>query len=107
MLPPYTNAALERADIDTMTGTLLLEFGSNLCGICRATTPLVDAALAALPDLPHMRVQDGKGRRLGRSYGIKLWPTLILLRDGREAGRVVRPQTEAEIAALLAELTGG
>jgi thioredoxin 1 len=102
MLPPYTNPALERADLDTTTGALLLEFGSNTCSICRAATPLIDAAVAGMPALPHLRVQDGRGRRLGRSYGIKLWPTLILLRNGKEVARVVRPETQAEVAALLA-----
>jgi thioredoxin 1 len=106
MLPPYTNALLERADLDATSGTFLLEFGSNDCGICRAATPLIDAAVSVQPQLRHLRVQDGKGRRLGRSYGIKLWPTLILLRNGQEVARVVRPATQAEVDALLRGVAG-
>lgn len=102
MLPPYSDTAPERADLDTTRNWLLLEFGSNGCGICQAATPSIAAAVAEKPDLPHIRVQDGKGRRLGRSFGVKLWPTLILLRDGKEVGRIVRPHNQEEIETLLA-----
>ena len=37
------------------------------------------------------------GRRLGRSYKVKLWPTLIFLKDGVEAARLVRPGDPREI----------
>jgi thioredoxin 1 len=44
-----------------------------------------------------MKVADGRGRPLGRSYRVKLWPTLIFLKDGQEITRVVRPETSEEI----------
>ena len=90
MLAPYTDNAPDHATLETTPGPVILEFGSNTCGICQAATPLIAQALANSP-VTHIRVQDGKGRRLGRQYGVKLWPTLILLRDGREVARVVRP----------------
>ena len=103
MLPAYSNDAPERATLDATAGPLVVEFGSNECGICRATLPLIAAAMAATT-VPHLRIQDGKGRRLGRSYGVKLWPTLVLLQDGREIARIVRPQTAAEITGALQKL---
>ena len=103
MLPAYSNDAPERATLDATAGSLVVEFGSNECGICRATLPLIAAAMAATT-VPHLRIQDGKGRRLGRSYGVKLWPTMVLLQDGREIARIVRPQTAAEITAALPKL---
>jgi Thiol-disulfide isomerase and thioredoxins len=102
MLPPYSFDAPERANLDASRGWLLLEFGSNGCGICHAATPSIAAALAERPDLLHLRIQDGKGLRLGRSYAVKLWPTLILLHDGREVRRLVRPRNTAEISTFLA-----
>jgi thioredoxin 1 len=50
--------------------------------------------------LDHLWVEDGKGRPLGRSFAVKLWPTLILLRDGQEVARVVRPLREQDLAPL-------
>ncbi len=94
-----------RAEVDATAGALLIEFGSATCGWCRAAQPLIDEALAARPGLRHLKVEDGRGRPLGRSFGVRLWPTLVALQDGREVGRVVRPQTTGEIDAALAPLS--
>jgi hypothetical protein len=51
-----------------------------------------------------VKVEDGAGRRLGRTFRVKLWPTLILLHGGLELGRVVRPTSSAELAPLLLRL---
>jgi len=100
----YATETLSREEVDALAGATLLNFGANHCGHCQAAAPLVDAALAAHPDLRHLRIEDGKGRRLGRTFMVKLWPTLILLKDGQEVSRLVRPADVAEIARALATL---
>lgn len=87
-----------------MAGPLVLDFGTNWCGHCRAARPLVDEALHAHPHVQHLRVEDGSGRRLGRSFGVKLWPTLVFLLDGQERARLVRPREAADIQAALRTL---
>lgn len=101
MLKPYTTHEPARAEIDAQQGPLLLEFGSNTCGYCQTARPLLLEALAAAPQLPHVRVQDGRGRPLGRFFRVTLWPTLILLQDGKEVARLVRPRSTAEIREAL------
>ncbi|MEN4904990.1 thioredoxin family protein [Luteimonas sp. TWI1437] len=91
-----------RDDIDATTGVLALEFGTNWCGHCQAAQPLLRAAIEGRQDLAHIKVEDGKGRPLGRSFGVKLWPTLIVLRDGVEVARVTRPGSVADVEAALA-----
>src|SRR5687767_12853192 len=81
-----------RAEIDALPGATVLEFGTSWCGWCRAAQPLIGAALARHPQVRHLKVEDGPGRRLGRSFRVKLWPTLIFLKDGQEIGRLVRPR---------------
>ena len=103
-LPPYTPEALSRADADALPGATVLEFGANWCGICQGAAAAIAAALASRPDLRHVRIEDGPGLPLGRSYAIKLWPTLVVLRDGREVARVVRPQGVQPIEGALAAL---
>jgi thioredoxin 1 len=98
----YQAAQPERSAIDALPGDAVLEFGANWCGICRAAEPLVTQALAARPGLTHLKVEDGPGRPLGRSFRVKLWPTLIFLRDGREAGRLVRPTSADDVEKALA-----
>ena len=86
-----------------MPGYILLEFGASWCPYCQAAQPLIAEALRTHDEVRHLRIEDGKGKRLGRQFKVKLWPSLILLKDGEELGRVVRPQdTEALNALLLA-----
>jgi thioredoxin 1 len=96
-----------RADVDAWPGPVLLEFGTAWCGHCAAARPLVAQALATQPSVRHHKVEDGPGRRLGRSFGVKLWPTLVFLRDGQEMARLVRPRDAAAVAAALATLAAG
>ena len=101
MSTPFETTEPARAEIDARRGPLLLEFGSPTCGWCRRAQPLVEEALAAQPGVPHVKVADGPGQPLGRSFRVKLWPTLVFLRDGVEQARAVRPQSVAEIAEGL------
>lgn len=87
-----------------MTGPALLVFGTDWCGHCRIAERPLGRALAAYPDLPVIRAEDGPGRPLGRSFGVKLWPTLIFLRDGQEVSRLVRPSSEEPIGQALSQL---
>jgi thioredoxin 1 len=104
MSKPYENLATTRAEIDARREPLVLEFGANWCGWCRAAQPHISAALGSHPGIAHLKVEDGKGRPLGRSFRVKLWPTLIFLRDGAEIARVVRPQSEREVGDALARI---
>lgn len=103
----YDEEQPTREAIDTLAGATLLVFGTNWCGYCRAASKPLDTAVASHPAVRIVKVEDGKGRRLGRSFGVKLWPTMIALRDGVEVSRVVRPNTSAQIEAVLAAVDGG
>ena len=90
------------AEVQALPGLTLLEFGSAWCGHCRAAQRPLAAAMAGHPSLRHLKIADGPGQPLGRAYRVKLWPTLVLLRDGVEIGRAVRPGDQQAIDALLA-----
>lgn len=96
----YSDAALAREELDDSDGVVLLDFGTDWCGHCQAARGVVDAWTAMHPALRHVRVEDGRGRPLGRSYAVKLWPTLILLRDGEAIARVVRPRSREDLDPL-------
>ena len=100
----YSVEQPERSAIDALRGSTVLEFGTDWCGYCRRAQAPIREALAQRPVQRHLKVEDGPGRALGRSFRVKLWPTLIMLRDGVEVGRVVRPVGGAEILQQLAAL---
>ena len=58
------------------------------------------ALLKKFPEVRHVNVEDGPGLPLGRSFRVKLWPTLVFLRDGQVEKIAVRPGA-AEVRAGL------
>lgn len=102
MVKPYSIAQPERAAIDVMDGVIAVEFGADWCGHCKAAQSPIAAALADYPGITHIKVEDGSGRKLGRSFRVKLWPTLVVVRAGQELARVVRPTDADEVRQALA-----
>ena len=80
-----------RDEVDQLPGATVIEFGTAWCGFCRRAQPLIAEALAAQPRVRHIKIADASGKPLGRSFRVKLWPTLVFLKDGKEVERLVRP----------------
>jgi thioredoxin 1 len=108
-LQPYSSKHPTREAVAALPGNVVVEFGVDWCPHCqRAAGPVAAALGAAVADAPgalqYLRLEDERARPLGRSFKVKLWPTLLFLRDGMEVARVVRPTSAAEVAAGLAQL---
>ncbi|WP_019342585.1 thioredoxin family protein [Stutzerimonas stutzeri] len=98
MADVYKTETIARAEVDSLDGVTVLDFGTNWCGHCRAAEQHIEQALAEYPQINHIKVEDGPRRPLGRSYRVKLWPTLVFVRLGQELARVVRP-TDAKVVS--------
>jgi thioredoxin 1 len=53
-----------------------------------------------------VKVEDGPGRPLGRSFRVRLWPSFVFLRDGKVLRQLARP-SHAELDEAFRELDEG
>ena len=101
MINDQPTSELSREEINQFRGAVLLEFGTAWCGYCKAAQSIISSELALYPNIRHIKIEDGKGRRLGMTFAVKLWPTLIFMKDGIELKRLEREFNSEEISTAL------
>ncbi len=101
----WSEVAPERRELDASEETLLLEFGASWCGHCKAIQDDLNTLLSAHPEVRHLKIADGKGKPLGRSFKVKLWPNFVLMRGGQVQGQIARP-TRGQLKEWLEILEG-
>ena len=100
----YESKEPTRAEVDAMAGPLVLEFGTPWCGWCRGAQPHIAAAFEGHEKIRHIKIEDGSGRRLGRTFRVKLWPTLVFMKDGAVVETLVRPSDPQSIRSALGKI---
>jgi thioredoxin 1 len=104
MSDQFYQESFTEADVEVLMGPAILNFGANWCGYCQAALPAIARALGAYPEVQQFGIEDGPGRKLGRMFGVKLWPTLVFMKDGKEVTRLVRPTSPDAIRSALAQI---
>ena len=101
---------LEIADESTFEEALatydvvLVDFYADWCGPCVMMEPTIEA-LASETDAAVLKVDVDRSQGLASAYGVQGIPTLLVFADGEVADRRVGVQTEADLAAAIAEYT--
>ncbi|WP_047536705.1 thioredoxin family protein [Methylotenera versatilis] len=90
-----------REEINQLTGAVMLEFGAEWCEYCQVAQDIISSELVLHHNIRHIKIEDGKGRVLGRTFTVKLWPTLIFMKNGVELKRLVRQFNPEEIESAL------
>jgi thioredoxin 1 len=97
---PYQPEKITRDEVNAVKGMMALDFGANWCGHCKAGRGTIVNWMTQHASVDVVHVADGKGCPLGRTFKVKLWPTVILLKDGAEVSRVVRPVSDDDMQPL-------
>ena len=89
---------IDLAGVDALAGApgvTLLEFGAERCQPCKALVPVLAA------------VDCDRDPALAERFLVRSMPTLVLLRGGREVGRVIGLRPRAFIAGVLDRALAG
>ncbi|WP_322406221.1 thioredoxin family protein [Idiomarina sp. PL1-037] len=100
----YAEEAFTFEQTGELSGDVVLEFGAPWCGHCQAASSAIKEAVTEYSGLRHIKIYDGKGKPLGRAFKVKLWPTLILLHNGNEVARLVRPLKTDEVREFISNM---
>ena len=81
---------------------VIIDFWAAWCGPCRSLSPIVDELadeLAAKVVVAKCNVDDNQD--IAMRYGVMSIPTLVVLKHGKESGRVVGALPKPKLAAEL------
>ena len=80
---------------------LLLDFWATWCGPCRMIAPIVEEIAGERSDIVVGKVNVDKEMELAVKFGIVSIPTLILVKNGAAAGKIVGYVPKAKIMEML------
>lgn len=80
----------------------LLDFGAVWCGPCRALAPIVDKLATEVEGKARVGKLDiDEAPATASKFGIRGVPTVLVFKDGKEAGRLVGLTSKEKLAQLL------
>ena len=101
-------AAIKEVTVESFNSLLsqplpvLVDFWAPWCGPCRALAPVVDELTGELEGrLTVAKCNVDDNQELAMQFGVMSIPTLVVFKDGKEAGRVVGSMPKRQ---LLAEI---
>ena len=92
---------LKNKDFDTaiQSGIVLVDFYADWCGPCKMMSPIVDEIADERTDVTVAKVNVDESSELASRFGVVSIPTLIIFKDGKEAGRIIGFKPKAAILA--------
>ncbi|MBQ9853147.1 MAG: thioredoxin [Ruminiclostridium sp.] len=80
---------------------VLLDFWASWCGPCRMVSPIVDQIAAEHPEWKVGKINVDEEQALAAQFGIMSIPTLVVMKDGKEANKAVGVMPKEAIEDLM------
>jgi thioredoxin 1 len=80
---------------------VLIDFYADWCGPCRMVGPIIEKIADEHPEYVIGKVNVDEEGELAKEFGVMSIPTLVVLKGGEVANRIVGSRNEAQILELL------
>ena len=91
----------------TKRGVVLLDFWAPWCGPCKIIAPTLNEIADSQTDFMVAKVNVDHNQQLAQKFKVRNIPTMLILKDGKEAGRIVGVKTKRtilkQVDAVMAE----
>lgn len=81
----------------TKKGVVLVDFWAPWCAPCKIVAPVLNEIAESQDDFTVAKVNVDHNQQLAKKYKIKNIPTMIILKNGQVAGRIVGVKTKRAI----------
>ncbi len=85
---------------ETKSGNILIDFYAEWCGPCRSLSPIIEE-IGNEENINIVKVNVDNSPLMVKKYGILSIPTLLLLENGQEKGKIIGLCTKDEIKKLI------
>lgn len=82
---------------------VILDFSATWCGPCQRLEPVLEQMSEEYSDIKIVKadVDDQKVKKLLEDYGVSVYPTMLIIKNGEEVGRMKGYKKEEEILKYI------